>query len=231
MLGYWAKGSRDTATKPKMTVRMAMTIATIGRLTKKRTTLPLSERGSGRRRSNRGVGGGGGGAHRHAGPQPRQIRDDHLVADAQSFLDDPEAADLRPRLHHPDVDLAVGADHADLVGALKLVDGLLRHEEGALPHLDHGPHLRVLTRPEDVPGIREGALDSARAGSNGHLAIDDDHRPTGRLEAAVSEDELELVLRTLLGLGRALALGLAQVRSLAGVEAGLDGADLPYRSH
>ena len=34
MFGYWATGSRAMETRPMMTVMMAMTIATIGRLTK-----------------------------------------------------------------------------------------------------------------------------------------------------------------------------------------------------
>src|SRR6202022_1698410 len=38
MFGYWATGRPATATSPKMTVRMAITIATIGRSTKNRTT-------------------------------------------------------------------------------------------------------------------------------------------------------------------------------------------------
>jgi hypothetical protein len=38
MFGYWATGRPGMATSPKMMVRMAITIATIGRLTKKRTT-------------------------------------------------------------------------------------------------------------------------------------------------------------------------------------------------
>src|SRR6202171_48082 len=231
MFGYWAAGSPERATNPRMTVRMARTIATIGRLTKKRTTLPLSEGASGRRRSARSVGGDRGGAHRHAGPQAREVGEDHLVAEAQPLLDDPEGVDLRPHLHHPDVDLAVGADHADLVGALKLVDRPLRHEEGALPRLDRGPHLRVLTRSEDVPGVREGTLNGHRAGPHVHLAVSDDHRPTVRVDAAVVEDELELGLGTLLGSGRALAPGTAQVLALADVEVGLDGVDLRDRRH
>src|SRR5713226_862347 len=35
MFGYWATGRPNIATAPPMTVRMAITIATIGRLTKK----------------------------------------------------------------------------------------------------------------------------------------------------------------------------------------------------
>src|SRR5512144_587146 len=37
--GYWAIGSPDIATRPRMTVMMEITIATIGRLTKKRDML------------------------------------------------------------------------------------------------------------------------------------------------------------------------------------------------
>ena len=38
MFGYWAIGRPTIATAPTMTMRMAMTIATIGRPTKKRDT-------------------------------------------------------------------------------------------------------------------------------------------------------------------------------------------------
>src|SRR5512135_3060145 len=37
--GYWAIGRPDIATSPRMTVTMEITIATIGRLTKKRAML------------------------------------------------------------------------------------------------------------------------------------------------------------------------------------------------
>src|SRR5512143_640394 len=54
--GYWAMGSPDIATSPTRTVMMEITIATIGRLTKKRAMLARLPRGLGH--ALRGRGGG-----------------------------------------------------------------------------------------------------------------------------------------------------------------------------
>src|SRR6185369_8901437 len=89
--GYWAMGSPAIATSPTMTVMIEITIATIGRLTKKRAMglLRLSRGGlggPGARRRRRHRLGGDGRALLHL----LQALDDHLLAALQAFLDHPQ---------------------------------------------------------------------------------------------------------------------------------------------
>src|SRR5512143_2082416 len=96
--GYWAMGRPDIATSPTRTVTMEITIATIGRLTKKRAMLLRLGR-----RFRRALAGGGGRrglrAHDHAVPHLLQALDHDLLARLQAFLDHPQAVDARADLH------------------------------------------------------------------------------------------------------------------------------------
>src|SRR5262245_401669 len=89
--GYWAIGSPVIATSPRTTVTMAITIATMGRSTKKRDiVLELA-----RARGGRGVAGGVGrfGLHRHARLHELEPRDDDPFAGLQPRPDHPQLAD------------------------------------------------------------------------------------------------------------------------------------------
>src|SRR6516225_887772 len=130
MSGYWAVGSLLIATAPAIVIRIAMTIATIGRRTKKAPTglLPCLFRRL--RLGSLGRGAAGFLRHdRHPGPHPLEPLDHDLVSRLQSFLDDPEVAIDDAGLHDLDRDLVVGSHHAHLVTALELRNGALRHED------------------------------------------------------------------------------------------------------
>src|SRR4051812_31701517 len=99
MSGYCAMGRPDIATAPMSTIRMAMTIATIGLPMKKRAKASALRRGRGRGRGRDGV-------DDRSGPQPHQVRDDDLVRGAQALLDDPHRADLLRGLDRTQVELA-----------------------------------------------------------------------------------------------------------------------------
>src|SRR5512139_1153931 len=83
--GYWAMGSPDIATSPTMTVMMEITIATIGRLTKKRAMLLRLGR-----RLGRALPGSGGhrGLWAHHGAVAHLLKalDDDLLARLEAFL-------------------------------------------------------------------------------------------------------------------------------------------------
>src|SRR5512147_2585146 len=127
--GYWATGSPDIATSPTRTVTMEITIATIGRLTKKRAMLlRLGRRlrstlaGGGRRRGLR--------AHHDALPHLLQALDHDLLARLQALLDHPEAVHARPDLDVAERHLVALAHHRHAVEVLQLGHRPLGHEEG-----------------------------------------------------------------------------------------------------
>src|SRR5512143_2736950 len=95
--GYWAIGRPDIATSPRITVTMEITIATIGRLTKKRAMLARLARGL---RCALACGGGRRGlrAHHRALSHLLQALDHDLLAWLQAFLDHPAAVHARPHL-------------------------------------------------------------------------------------------------------------------------------------
>src|SRR5215510_8619397 len=140
MSGYWAVGSFVIATAPAMVMRIAMTIATIGRRMKNSAMdcpLPLGLFGGlrlgcfalgsfpRRRRSLRRVDG-------HSGSDPLQPLHDDLVSGLQALLDDPHVPVDRAGLDDLDRDLVVRPDDRDLVAALELRHRALRHEDRAL---------------------------------------------------------------------------------------------------
>src|SRR5258708_4621606 len=156
------------ATSPRRTVRIEMTMATTGRLMKKRAMSLLVPRGGGRR-----VGAAGGrfgsddrGTRLHA----RESFHDHAISRLQSRVDDPESAGSFTGYDLADVGLAIRANDGDLVSPLQLVDGSLRDEDGVFLHLDDCPHFRVLTGSQHIAGVREQPDGRDRAGFDVDLA-------------------------------------------------------------
>src|ERR1043165_1232791 len=169
--GNCATGRPTIDTNPPRTMMMEMTMATTGRLMKK-----LAMRRH----------------HLHARLYPRETLGDDAVARLQAVLDDPVAADALPRLHRLDRDDVVGADDADLLDALQLVDGALRHDERGAADVGHGADARVLPGAQDVAGIREDADGRDRAGLDVDVAAGKGDVAFVREDAAVREDQLEL---------------------------------------
>src|SRR3982751_3229239 len=155
MSGYGPIGSPAMATSPSRTVRIAITIATIGRSMKKRAmVLPPSRR--------RRHGGGGrlgllrGGLLRADGGTRLHLREpiDHdAVPGLQPRVDLPQLPHPYAGLDGPDLDLVVAPHDRHLEAPLELVDGPLRHQDRPLLDLGHGADFCVLPRPQEVPGI------------------------------------------------------------------------------
>src|SRR6202035_2385808 len=204
MSGYWAIGRPVIATKPRRTVRMEMTMATMGRSMKKRAM--ASPR-------SRSAGGGGmisGGACRfrgrlflrlHARPRfdAREALDDDALAGRQARFDDPQGPHPLPRLHGADLGLVAGADDRYLIAPLELVDRPLRHQHRPLFDLRHGAHLGVLAGAQEVAGVGADGdgLDGPRL--DVHLAALEEHPALVGEDRAVPEHQLEVGL--LRGLG------------------------------
>src|SRR5712691_11465735 len=142
-------GSCTIATRPTITIRMEITMATMGRSMKNLAIAGLL----------RGLG-----PNLLAGARAVDALDDDPLARLQSLRDDPQRAHARARLHGPYLDCVVGLDDGDLVHALDVLHGPLRDEERVLLHLDDGPNLGVLAGAQDVAGIGKDPPRQHRAG-------------------------------------------------------------------
>src|SRR6266545_3553869 len=184
MFGYSATGSCTIATTPMITMRMEITIATIGRSMKNLAMWSLLRRV-----------GLGGRARREsdllAGPHAVAALDDDPLAGLEAGRDDPERADAGVGLHRAHVDGLVRADHRDLVHALNVLHGPLGDQERVLPHLDDAPDLGVLAGTQDVPGIREGAARQHGPGGDVDLSVQGGGPSLTEVRVPVGQDQLE----------------------------------------
>src|SRR6185295_6343919 len=182
MEGNWATGSPVMATRPRITVRTAITMATIGRSTKKRTTsalLALDRRGRGIRR------------HRYPWSYVLQPGHDHVLPEFQARLDHPQLAHPCAELDRSELHLPVGPDHRHPVTALQLRHRSLGDEQGVLTDREGGSDLRELARPEDVLGVGKEPPDGHRAGLHVHLPVRSRRIARVRVDAAVLQHQLE----------------------------------------
>src|SRR5688500_6814542 len=147
--GYCAIGRHCIATAPSSTVMIDNTIATMGRSTKKRAM--LFRLGRRQRRFWR---------HREALADPLQAFDDDAVADRDAVFDDPHRVDARSDLDAAERDLVVSADQRHAMKALHLLHGALRHQHGATLGFKKGASAAVLSRAQELFGIREFDLDA-----------------------------------------------------------------------
>src|SRR5258706_8798574 len=152
MSGNCAMGRDCIDTSPASTVTMAMTIATIGLLMKKRDMWRWPSVG-------RGLGTGGSrrprfGVHDRSVPYLRAFDDDVLVG-LDSLRHDPAAAETLAHRHGSCRHAVVGTDDSQLISALHFRDGSLRDEYRALDGPCFRAHPSVLPRPERAAGIRK----------------------------------------------------------------------------
>src|SRR3954469_4533752 len=149
MSGNCAIGSACIATRPARTVTMAMTMATTGRLMKKRDMDPRWPASVALRR-----------------PLPRLRAHDGAVGRRRAFhhhpvtrlhprRDNPAAADPVADLHSSRRDPVVGPDDPDLIRTLHLRHRTLRNDNGAFDALRLGTDPRILARPQRVCGVRK----------------------------------------------------------------------------
>src|SRR5215831_12386357 len=166
MFGYSATGSCTIATTPTITMRMEITMATMGRLMKK--TAMEAYRLLRRH-------GGGWRARVHPDlltrAHPIAPFDDDPLVRLEALGDDPERADPLVGLHRAQVDGIVRLHDRDLVNALHVVDGALWDEQRVLPDV-HRAHLRVLAGAEHAARIRKDAARQHSAGLHVDLPIE-----------------------------------------------------------
>src|ERR1700735_4531686 len=164
MSGNWATGRRQLNTAPELTKKIAITIATMGWLMKNFDIVLALAAGSGWRLGRRRLWG----HHLRLSLDP--VRDflqalgDDALAHRHSLVDNPEVAHLLADLHHAQRNLVVRADHADLVLALSLEHGALRHEQRVLAHIGSRANLRIQSGAKNVVRIREDSLNLDGAG-------------------------------------------------------------------
>src|SRR5215813_13347298 len=173
-------GSCTMATRPMITMRMEITIATIGRSMKYLATAGLLRRA-----------GCGGRVRREpdllAGPHPVAALDDDPLTGLKARRDDPERADTRVDLHRAHVDRVVRADHCHLMHALNILHGPLRDQERVLLHLDDDADLGVLAGTQEIPGIREDATRAHGAGGHVDLSIQRGGPPLAGIDGPVGQ--------------------------------------------
>src|SRR2546427_11944285 len=151
MLGNCAIGSCTSAAAPTITMRIAMTMATIGRLTKNFAIVrcSLSALGStgraGCRLRRSRLCRGRLRIHHHPGFHFLHSFNYDPLARLEPLRDDPPVPDLLANFHRADVYFILGPYYQYLIAALQLLDRLLRHKHRPFPGLGRNPDLGVLT--------------------------------------------------------------------------------------
>src|SRR5262249_14652052 len=142
-------GSWTIAMMPRITMRMEMTMATMGRLMKNvdiAALLRCRARLGGRVRLPPDL---------LARADPVASLHDDPLAGLQPFCPRPQRANLPVDLDLADVDRVVRANHRDLPNPLHVLDGALRNQERIFLHLDDGLDLRVLAGAQQIARVRE----------------------------------------------------------------------------
>src|SRR6266850_6784974 len=218
MFGYCAMGNWNMATRPTITMRIEMTIATTGRLMKNLAMVLARPLGLGRR-----------GRDLLAGFHSVDSLDDDPLARLQPLSNDPEGADALADLDRSKVHRLVGSDHGDLVDALLVQDGPLRNEQRAFFRVDDGAHLRVLAGAQEIARVREHAPDADSAGRRPDRAIQDRDRSPIGVRRSIGQGELEVVLPLAVTPSQRAALPQSQIFLLADRELDVDRVDLRDR--
>src|SRR5437867_12044942 len=183
MLGNCAIGSRTSAAVPTMTMRMAMTMATTGRLTKNFAIVrcSLSALGSTGRAGYRLRGGGLRRGrlriHRHASFDFLHAFNHDPLARLEPLRDDPHVPDLFANFHRADVYFMLGSYHRHLSAALQLLDRHFRHKHRPSPGLGRDPNLGLQPGTQNIPGV--GTQPQHRNAASPH-----DDRPSGQAKRA-----------------------------------------------
>src|SRR6516165_4565079 len=179
-------GSCTIATTPTITMRMEMTIATMGRLMKNLAMVALLR---GRARL-------GGCARRQpnflAGAYPVASLHDDTLAGLQPFAHRPQRANPYVELDLADVDRVVGANHRDLMDPLHVLNRALRDQERGLLHLDDGTNLRVLARAQQVARVRKHRAREHRTARHVHLSVESRRASRTGIDGAVGQNQLQL---------------------------------------
>src|SRR5262249_27825035 len=186
MLGYSEIGRDSIDTIPTSVMRIAMTMATIGRLMKKRDIARSSLPGRGRGRGPlRGLADVWLGVHLHAAANLLQALGHHPLTGLDPVGDHPERFVAGTHLDAADVDRVVGPDGRQLIAPLDLLPGALRDDERALQALGHHLHACELSRAQEIVRIVEQGLDLNGAGLRLDLPVVRRRLPLARVQIAV----------------------------------------------
>src|ERR1700720_2121142 len=125
MFGNWATGKAPIVTAPTMTVRIAMTIATMGRLMKNLDMFlaPFRHWSLCLNVALEWLG-----SHRHSRFQVLLAFDNHAFAGLQAVLDHPHRRRALADVNRSNRDFTVDADNIDHIAALLFIDGSLRNQ-------------------------------------------------------------------------------------------------------
>src|SRR5580658_9490814 len=143
MFGNWETGKRAIDTAPTITVRIAITMATIGRLIKKFDIVVSSVARPGllARRFWFNV---------HARRDLLKPIDDHALTRIQPIADHPQGADLVANVNRFNANGVVTVHGGHLIAALQLGDGLLTNQHCAMECFNGNTHFAVLSRAQNV---------------------------------------------------------------------------------
>src|SRR5271168_235067 len=131
MFGNWDTGSRDIATNPMSTMRMEITIATMGRLMKNLAItcnwglwlrVSLLRHTVGRSSIRNRI-------HHRAFPDFLYTFSHHAITGFHVSMDNPVLADLFAGDHRPDADLVIRVDHGDERAPLQIGHSPLRNQQ------------------------------------------------------------------------------------------------------
>src|SRR5579862_3840050 len=148
MFGNWETGKRAIETAPTITVRIAITMATIGRLIKKLDMAsPLVARQGRLARRFR--------FHMHARTDLLNPIDDHALTRIQPIANHPGGPHLVANVDRLNAHGVVTINSGDLIAPLQLGNGLLRNKQSAMKRFDGDTHLTVLSGAQNVARIRE----------------------------------------------------------------------------
>ena len=180
-------GRPDMATRPMMTMRMEITMATMGRLMKNLDMVSyLFSAGAGGhcRFRREGLGHNG-----HSGPDLLGPLGNHLLSGLQALVDKPVGTDPFPDLHRPDIDFVLRSNHSHQVFPLDLGDRPLRHEQGPFLYLHHGPNPAILSGAEQVVLVGKEGPHLEGAGGGINLAICQGKPTFMRINTAIGKDQ------------------------------------------
>src|SRR5207245_2523385 len=107
------------------------------------------------------------------------------------LLNDPQRAHALADLDGAEVDLVLAVHDGDLVAALQLGDGALRHEQRALPLAGHRAHAAILARTQYSSGVREQSGQPDRTRLRIHLAVRDEELAFMRIRGPVDQYQLQ----------------------------------------
>src|SRR5437879_2585081 len=180
MLGHCAPGKVTTAVPRRTRVRIAITIATIGRFMKNLDMALLSLRSVIRR-----------GIYHLSVADFFHPKSHDPLSRVQTRRDHPERASGASYLNISDLCPIIGTKHNNLIASLHLIHGLLWHQQCLSQNLRERTNLRILSWSQDILWIREFAYDLNCSRLCVDLTIRENDLAWIRIGGAVGQDQLQ----------------------------------------